>query len=447
MCTEQAKAKLRKYRIFKLLVSLIALTVYIVVAFSGNGIAIILTLLFAMALIRFAPMVLFRKYITGTLIDQLDAPLYQEIVKEGKIYVPSALWQLQGEYFSGNYQNVISICNQQLEVEKLAKKYKYYYLVYLATTYFDLGDQEKLKDTCETFNQNLTNEKNKERILRRIPRMVFFNHYIRGNFDACSDYLYKPQAQKINQVYRTYCQARIALLKEDIDEAKKLFESVLQTAPKLNYAILAAHGIEAIEKGIPYQDTFESIIVATDFLIPEVSKKNKILKIIRLVAGIILIGCVVAYSGVSAFMKMQDKAYENDLAAYREGIRILVEENYDSVEILDTFNLKKDGQIVDSMFLCKTDESILLGCLYSYRNDEKQYYDVKYEMPFSDLEKTHSPLMYLTFQCTTSEYYVYSYFYTSKDELPSEYHHLSAITVDGKTVYFAVTEIDDQPSI
>ena len=82
---------------------------------------------------------------------RLDAPLHYELVKQGKIAAYSAVFQIQAEYFVGHYANVIALCYEKLNDKRVNKRWKYYYLSYLANTYFDLGEEERLHEVCDRF--------------------------------------------------------------------------------------------------------------------------------------------------------------------------------------------------------------------------------------------------------------------------------------------------------
>ena len=140
MNQEIAKLNLRKYKISKIIISILGLLAYVLCAVFGDGKLIISALVLAVLFIRYAPWFFYRKYISNPLSNELNAPLYYEIVRQGKIYVPSAIWQLQAEYFVGNHNNAVCICNQKLNDPKISKKYKYHYLMFLANVYFDIGD-------------------------------------------------------------------------------------------------------------------------------------------------------------------------------------------------------------------------------------------------------------------------------------------------------------------
>ena len=158
MNQEIAKLNVRKYKISKIIISILGLLAYVLCAVFGDGKLIISALVLSVLFIRCAPWFFYRKYISNPLSNELNAPLYYEIVRQGKIYAPSAIWQLQAEYFIGNLNHAVHICNQKLNDPKISKKYKYHYLMFLANVYFDMGDNETLVDVCKRFDSELTKE-------------------------------------------------------------------------------------------------------------------------------------------------------------------------------------------------------------------------------------------------------------------------------------------------
>ena len=454
MNQEIAKLNLRKYKISKIIISILGLLAYVLCAVWGDGKLIISALVLSVLFIRYAPWFFYRKYISNPLSNELNAPLYYEIVRQGKIYVTSAIWQLQAEYFVGNHNNAIRICNQKLNDPKISKKYKYHYLMFLANVYFDIGDNETLVDICQKFNSELTKEsKRKTRTIKKqFPRIEFYQNFVNENYDACYSFICKPQTLPINQIKNIFFKARIALSKNEKEDAEKYFKEVIQKAPNLNYADLSKHGLESIEKDVSYKDTFDKIDISDEFIIPTPPKSQRIGRIVRFTAGIIIVAIAVSYIGFSIFLKIHEnqsaKQYEEQLAEYNkynENVRILLEENHDGVEIVETFNLKYKEQIVETMFVSKTDTGIIIGSLFSYPDENKITYDIDYEMPYSDLNKTHSPLMYLGYYCTLPDYYIECYFYADEKDVPDNYYHLTTVQVNEKTLYIVIMPILTEP--
>ena len=308
MNQEIAKLNLRKYKISKIIISILGLLAYVLCAVFGDGKLIISALVLSVLFIRCAPWFFYRKYISNPLSNELNAPLYYEIVRQGKIYDPSAIWQLQAEYFIGNHNHAVHICNQKLNDPKISKKYKYHYLMLLANVYFDIGDNETLVDVCKRFDSELTKESKRKikTIKKQFPRIEFYQNFLNKNYDACYSYIYKPQTLPINQIKNIFLKARIALSKNEKEDAEKYFQEVIQKAPNLNYADLSKHGLESIEKDVSYKDTFDKIDISEEFIIPTPPKSQRIGRIIRLTAGIIIIATVVSYIGFSILLKIHE---------------------------------------------------------------------------------------------------------------------------------------------
>ena len=125
MKREKAKGNIKKYKRDQKIILGVALVVLVAILLLGSNELILLAAIAAMFFYRFVPLIHYRKYILNPLYDQLDVSLYQEIVKEGKLYIPSALYQLQGEYFAGNYENVIGMCHKKMQDPKIGEAFKY----------------------------------------------------------------------------------------------------------------------------------------------------------------------------------------------------------------------------------------------------------------------------------------------------------------------------------
>ena len=146
---EQAKRNIKKYKTAKALISLMGVILYFSCAFWGPESILIPALIFCIFFITYAPVFFLRRYIDAPLLKDLNAPLYREIIAQGKLFVPSAIWQLQAEYFVGEYRNAVSICHQKLGAPQIPKKYRYHYWVFLANVYFDIGDDNALAAICQ----------------------------------------------------------------------------------------------------------------------------------------------------------------------------------------------------------------------------------------------------------------------------------------------------------
>lgn len=450
--TQKAASILKKYKTIRAIVAVLGyvafLAVYILAYQNQNEITMILAMVIAVFLVQAVALVLFRKMISGTILDQLDAPLYSEIVRQGKIYVPSAIYQMQAEYYLGNYENVIAICNRKLAEKRVSKKYKYYYLAFLANCYFDIGNEEKTKESCDFFYQSVAKEKHNKRIIKQFSVFEFIQGYLKRDFDICNQYIHKHHSPiKLSQTAIEFKKARIALVRGEKDEAKIHFQKITKYAPLLNYAILSEKALQAIEEDYEYKDAFDKLTENEEFMIMDATKVAKVFSKIRMVAAIVFLVSVALWviaSVSSAISKYRDEqAHQEELAAYYQKIDALVETDYDGVEVLDCFSLKKDGEVVDSMFVCKTSNSILVCCTYVYPGDEAWYYDVKAEVTYDFfLQEGHTKKIY-GYYCTTSDYYIYSSFYKNKADVPEDCYYSISFTVGENEFYYAITYIGD----
>ena len=109
--------------------------------------------------------------------------------------------------------------------------------------------------------------------------------------------------------------------------------------------------------------------------------------------------------------------------------------------MLEAFNLKNGEENIDAMFICHTDEKIIVGCLYTYDGDSQQYYEKMTDISIASLSEDRSPLWYCSFPSKTSHNQIESYFYTVEADVPANYVHLSSFEINGQKVYYVITEI------
>ena len=64
-------------------------------------------------------------------------------------------------------------------------------------------------------------------------------------------------------------------------------------------------------------------------------------------------------------------AISDPYADYIENVRTLLEKEFDNVVVLEAFNLKNGDEIIDSMFIAKTEQDIIIGCIHTYEDDGK----------------------------------------------------------------------------
>jgi hypothetical protein len=92
------------------------------------------------------------------------------------------------------------------------------------------------------------------------------------------------------------------------------------------------------------------------------------------------------------------------------------------------------------MFVCRTDNEIVVGCIFLYEGEEQRYYEAQAVLPLDEVE--HLTEKRYCFYSVTSPYYIYSYFYTTESEVPEERYYLCEIELDGLTVWFVIADVE-----
>ena len=439
---QKAKMYIKRYTICCTVLGLSIVLGFWLSAVFGNVATMLSSLIAGLLLIFIGSSIIFNKCVASVLNKKLDAETYLAMISCGNLDTPAAIWQLYGEYFCGNYQNVVSICKMKLDDPKMAERYRYHYLTYLANVYFDIGDDENLRKVCEQYESALINEKPRKQARFRtyFSRMTFYGFYLNQNIEACMDWINKPAPMLITQYNRTFCKARLALMQGNTAEADKYFEALAKEAPQLNYGKLATNRLSA-ENPQTLEDRPSTFVISDEPTEVTLHPTNR--RKLRKPLAVLAIVLILMYAVVGILRDLDAKEkYEREIESYRESIRVLVEEDYDGVKILDTFTLKNGEDIIDTMFICQTEKEIIVGCTYVYSDDPtKQYYKTMAYISVESLSEDRSPLWYWSFPSKTSHNQIESYFYTVKADVPADYVYLSSFEINGQKVYYVITEI------
>jgi hypothetical protein len=310
--------------------------------------------------------------------------------------------------------------------------------------YFDIGDDENLRSVCEQYEIALVKEKTSKQAncLTRFPRMTFYNLYLKQNIDACITWVNTPTTIILNQYHRKLCKARLALMQENEEEANEYYEALAKEATHLNYGKLAIRHL-AEQKNQEIDDSLQTLNISDESTEVTLYPANR--RKLKKIRGIFLIAFIVIYAAIGILRVINsNKGSDSKLDpyhAYLENVRVLVEEDYDNVVMLEAFNLKNGEENIDALFICRTDEKIIVGCLYTYDGDSQQYYEKMTDISIVSLSEDRSHLWYCSFPSKTSHNQIESYFYTVEADVPADYVHLSSFEINGQKVYYVITEI------
>lgn len=433
-----AKQYIKKYRRF-VIIGFLALVVLWFVLYNVVFQKSFIGLLFAYALLVLTVVALKiyarNKWLIGPLLNDLNAPLYYEIITTGRFYDRTASVYLQAEYFMGHYENAVAICNQMLAKPRVGKKYRYVYLTYLAHICYNTGDREGLQEICQQVRDILLDEKpkGKKKMARFLERLRFYDNYLDQNWDACEQYV----AANVGTTAHSHIvnfndKARIALAKGEMEKAKIFFQEV-QKAPLLCYANHATHAIEAIEAGRPYNEGIEPVSENKEYRVPTRSKA------IRVLYWVALTICII-YTILSSLQSCENLNYKQ--IKYKRDIREAVEKDFDDVKVLKTFNLMRGDEIADSMAVCEVDDGLILASVYTYEGEARLYYEQQSFVSLEMMER--DPLKHIShFFCVTSDTFAEIHFYNQKSDVPKDAIYSFGVRTHDKNIYIAVITVKE----
>ena len=452
MYRERARSNLKKYTACKIVSFFIALAFYVISIIIFDE-WIIPEMMFAFVIAFFLNNIFYKRYIIDPIDKELNAELFHDIVTEGRLYPPSAMFQICSEYYIGAYNNTVSICKQMLDDPKLDKKFKYTYLTFLAHSYFDVGDEDALREVCERFLAELTKEpkKRKEKLKQQYTAIPFYINFINKNYDQCASALIDPDDPlsvgllPIDSIRITYYRARVALCVGDRELAKKCFEKIIENAPHINFALLSKKGLEALEKDIEYKDTFESTCLDGDFSIARPSFFNKFAQKIRISVIVLIIIAVVARVVIVAVDQFQnsgevDTGEQSDsLQEYKEDVRKILSLTYGDVEVIDVHWLEYDGEDVDALYVARNDKVLLIGSVFYTLENEELQYDVDMSVSFENISEPF--IKSGDYFCTIDGYYMTISVCNDEEYKPEKYVYFTEVKVGETTLYIAVIDV------
>lgn len=444
MKAKTAKQRLRSYRAFGVAFTIVLCALIGVATWFLYPIGIIELLLFVAVATVAAFFISFyanKKWILSALTDELDAPLYYEIIKTGRFCNKLALEHLQAEFHTGNYSNAVAICNQKLADPVIGKKHPYIYLSFLANVYFRTDDSARLSEVCQQVNRFLTDQKKVSKSLKNWTDAIpFYEAYLSCDWDACDAFLNpeQPLTSELARVTYSYFAARVAFKKGEIDAAKALFQEVAQKAPKLYLATHAQHALGAIEENCPYSEGIEPVIPNEAFVIPTPTKSQKAVKVLLWI--VFFLGF-----GYALMVGVIDRQWEREYEEYVEEIRLLVEENYDNVTVAQTFDPMYEDMIVDNMFVCEVDSGMILGAVYVCGDEYTLCYDTFVTIDRETLQSEEKLCMVTEFESATCYINIVMGFYSKVEDVPEDAWEIYYATPHGRPLYIALISMEEIP--
>ena len=388
---------------------------------------------------RYVGVFLFRKIIFSVLTNRLDTETFLAISSRPFRFPPEGIWRLSAEYYSGNYNYVVSVCNGVLADPKTKNALRYKCLTLLANIFFDIGDDDNLRSVCKQFNDTLATEKQRKQqiITTRFSRTSVFEDYLDQNFDKIASTIEQPSHLPLMKHQRTFFLARTALLKQNKEEALSHFRALSTQVPQLNYGILASQIIDELQNADVCEYIYkpESTIKLTYTPLEKNPFDSKKHLITRYIGNAILI--------VSAlYLICLNICPTKAELEYFEQVRLVVENDHDGVQVLSALNIRDENDIIESVAICQTDSKVLLVSLFHKIGQDECLYDTLCSFSTDNLLDGKKYVGEYTFNALTSDYMISVVFSTDKDEIPDNALQIEKFKVNGQRIYFAVTKLE-----
>lgn len=237
-----------------------------------------------------------RKHNFAHLLTQDFEPChYADVLAESGIVSKHGVEQLNAAYYTGDLQRTVDLCVRGLKNKKL-RKVQYWYYVFLARSYFALGDKEALGEVCRAYEAALSKDEKGEKTRNALTVMRFFALYAEGDLEGCeAHYRNMPLPVMKNERDRIFSRlgvdfnlAVVAYERGDSLRAKRLFETVISAAPNMVQAVLAKKYLAAMEKGEVV--THEKLLPSESFIYSSQKKRvrRQIISVTAFLASIIV---------------------------------------------------------------------------------------------------------------------------------------------------------------
>lgn len=292
-----AKLIIKRYNFYHLFFTFIAAVLALLVLFLSNNILFFfITVLLFFLFQRIIQTHFHEKYIVSSLLNELNPEKYTAFLNAGKIVSMHLFERVNSAYYLGDYATVINICWLKLKNEKSLNN-KVLYLLFLARSYFILGDLENVRLVCDKFKELTAMEIDCDKIRNNHIYFRFLELYLDEKFSECKALyegaLLKDETYKVllYEIQTKFTYAISCYKCGDIEIAKENFNYIVSKAPYLNISVISQKYLNAIESNISYQP--EKIVITTNesFILPKPPKSIKIYKIITLaLIGLLTIG-------------------------------------------------------------------------------------------------------------------------------------------------------------
>ena len=144
---------IKKYKTFirtgNIITAIIALMIIIL---PGNILSIPFAFIFYLVASKIITTLAVNNVIFPVLKQKADPETFSQILEKMKVCTANETEHVIASYLLGDYSKTIAICNKKIK-DVSQQRYAHIYYTYLARCYFDIGDDQQLKNICEQFEQ------------------------------------------------------------------------------------------------------------------------------------------------------------------------------------------------------------------------------------------------------------------------------------------------------
>lgn len=366
-----------------------------------------------------------------------ELALFEQIVRQccaDPRYAPYIL----SKYATGEYQTVINICAQKLSQRQWNRRLRYIWLSGLADCYFELGDEQKLLLVCDAYDRLAAKENAPRRLAELSKEFDRYRAYAQKDEEKCREILaqgLKTDAP-VNIYESAFFAARVSqYVLGDIETARAYYAKAASWNEAYSFVRVAKLELEAMERGECYVDIMPEVLPDPNF-VPKAGREYVCNNVGILITYFVVI-VIFVLTTICLAPKMMDWQKERELER-------LLEQKYLDVQDLDCFNVFVNGEIAETMFICRVDDYVLVG--NARRGDNETFvYENRYMIPISDLQNPNMRLDPIDHPSGLGYHQITSAFFRSRSEIPVTAYYVTRLEISGQTFYFAVLACTDIP--
>ena len=365
-----------------------------------------------------------------------ELALFRQLVCKSCASPRSAPYIL-GECAAGEHQAVINVCTKMLSQRKWNRRLRYLWLSGLSDCYFELGDDQKLLLVCEAFDRLAEKENDARRIAGLADVFARYRAYAQRDEAKCREILAQaPKTEYSINIYESaFFAARVSqhVLGDD-EAARAYYAKAASWNEEYSFVRTAKLELEAMERGECYTDALPEVLPDPDY-IPRAGREYMrtnlgVLVVYTVAMLLVIVTTVILAPGIL------ERRYERELQQ-------LLQQDYISVQELDRFNVHVGGELIETMFVCHMDETLVIGSAYT-RNGQLVYQNQRI-IPVNALQNASKPIGPIEHRSILGTHAVTTMIYLNAEDLPKQTYYVATVTIDGKTYYIAVTEVTPIP--